>query len=219
MPRCQCHHAGKTAQIAVSHASVNAKCGCFPSLMPEYIAMACTARQGTIERSMVYAKRLFATLLPALWLGGCAANDMSAFPSLAHRPIEQRVNVAASQPATPPVPEPVSATLAQALRALARDADAGDAAFRAELGEGRATIVAGRGAQEGSELWAASQMAYSRLDAVRGPSVFALAELDRLALSEAEAGHEDAAALIAAEQMRVAAVVAAQQQAMLEIRP
>lgn len=168
---------------------------------------------------MVYAKRLFVTFLPALWLGGCAANDMSAFPSLAHRPIEQRVNVAASQPVTPPVPEPISATLAQALRALARDADAGDAAFRGALEANRATIVAGRGASEGSELWAASQVAYSRLAAVRGPSVFALAELDRLAVSEAEAGHEDAAILIAAEQARVAVAVAAQQQAMLEILP
>ncbi|MEQ1689435.1 MAG: hypothetical protein ABL874_12755 [Sphingopyxis sp.] len=143
---------------------------------------------------------------------------MSTYPSLARRAIEQRTAVAVPVPARS-VPEPVSAALSEAITALGTDADAGETAFHAELGRSRAMIIAGSGAAEGSEPWAAAEMARSRLEAARGPSVFALAELDRLAIAESEAGHDDAAALIAQTQARVAALVRAQGEAMAALLP
>lgn len=153
---------------------------------------------------------LVALLLLSAIIGGCARPDMSAYPTLARRPVEQRVNVAPSTVETAPVPEPVSATLAEAIRALGRDADTADAAFRAEVEASRPHIASGRGAAEGSESWAAANMALSRLEALRGPALFALAELDRLAMDEAQAGREGGVALIEAEQARVAALIEAQ---------
>lgn len=143
---------------------------------------------------------------------------MSTYPSLARRPIEQRTEVVAPIPAIA-VPEPISATLSEAITALGVDANAGETAFRAELNTGRAAIIAGAGAAEGSERWAAAEMARSRLEAARGPSVFALAELDQLAIAETETGHDDAVALIAGEQARVAALVRAQTEVMAALLP
>ncbi len=145
-------------------------------------------------------------------LGGCASGDVSAFPSLARRAIEQRAAVVPSSPASPAIPEPVSATLAEAIVGLGRDADGGNAVFTALLPPSRAPIQAGRGAAVGSEAWAQAEMALSRLEAARGPTVFALAELDRLALEQLEADNQAAADAFGVEQVRVAAMVAAQQQ-------
>lgn len=167
---------------------------------------------------MVFSTRYCTVPLLALLLSGCAATDMSAFPSLAPRAIERQVAVVTPTPA-PAVPEPVSATLVQAIAALGADANAGETAFRAELNTGRAAIIAGAGAAEGNERWAAAEMARSRLEAARGPSVFALAELDQLAIAETETGHDDAVALIAGEQARVAALVRAQAEVMAALLP
>ncbi|MEQ1509266.1 MAG: hypothetical protein ABL909_02540 [Sphingopyxis sp.] len=159
---------------------------------------------------MAITTRLIPVILMACGQSACTAVDMSTFPSLARRPIEQRADVAPASAPSAPAPELVSATLTEAIRALARDADAGDAAFQASLGANRAMISAGRGALGGSEAWARAEMAYSRLEAAHGPTVFALAELDRLAIDAGAAGHEASAVLIAREQARVAALVEAQ---------
>jgi hypothetical protein len=109
-----------------------------------------------------------------------------------------------SNPNSVQPPEPVSATLEEAIRALGADADRGDAAFRAALAENRAEVVAGQGAAVGSEAWAVAQRALSRIEATRAPTTLALAELDRLVVTQAESPQ------LAAQQSRVAALVAAQ---------
>ncbi len=150
--------------------------------------------------------------LAALGLGisGCATGDMSEYPSLARRAVERQATVAPT-PSPAPLPGPVTATLAEAIRGLARDADAGEAAFRAALASGRSTIESGRGAALGSENWSQAQLILSRVDVARGPTTFALAELDRLAVQAGDAGDVSAQAALGAEQARVTALVAAQQ--------
>ena len=162
----------------------------------------------------IYAPRcpaLAALAMLALAVTGCTTGDMSDYPSLARRPVERQANVVAPTPATPPVPAPVTASLAEAIRALARDADSGEAAFRAALASGRSAIEGGRGAATGSESWSQAHLMLSRVDAARGPTGFALAELDRLAVQAEDAGDASALSALAAEQTRVAAMVAAQQ--------
>lgn len=145
-----------------------------------------------------------ALLLPMLVLSACAPANMASYPSLARRPIERSASVVPATPAAPAPPAPVSATLAEAIRALGSDADRGEAAFRAALPETQTQVAAGRGASVGSESWAVAQRALSRLDAVRGPTTLALAELDRLVVTQAETE------ALTAQQARVAALVAAQ---------
>ena len=149
----------------------------------------------------------FTLLVP---LGGCAAVDQSAFPSLAQRAVERQASAAPSQPATPPVPAPVTATLDEAIRGLAADANGGEAAFRTALAGNRDVVLAGRGAALGSEGWAVAQRALSRIDAARGPTLIALAELDRLVVTQADAGNSSAVSTLSAEQGRVAALADAQ---------
>lgn len=156
------------------------------------------------------ATRLLLPLIAAAALTGCATGDMSDYPSLARRAVERQVSVAPAPPPAP-LPGPVTATLAEAIRGLARDADAGEAAFRSELASGRSTIESGRGAALGGENWSQAQLTLSRVDVARGPTTFALAELDRLAVQSGEAGDVPALAALEAEQARVAALVAAQQ--------
>jgi hypothetical protein len=150
--------------------------------------------------------------LVALGLGvsGCATGDMSDYPSLARRAVERQATVTPTPP-TAPMPGPVTATLAEAIRGLARDADAGEAAFRAALASGRSTIESGRGAPVGGENWSQAQLTLSRVDVARGSTTFALAELDRLAVQAGDAGDVSAQAAVGAEQARVAALVAGQQ--------
>ena len=150
-----------------------------------------------------------AILLSALILSGCASAGTDDYPSLARRPVEQRAQVP-PPPAEIPVPEPASAPLAQAIAALARDADRGESAFRAALADGRAQVAAGRGAATGVEAWAVAQLALSRMDVARGPTLMALAELDRLTLAQADAGDVAGAQALTAERDRVAALAGTQ---------
>lgn len=156
-----------------------------------------------------YPARL-AALAAALALSGCATGDVADYPSLAQRPVERQANVPPAPTAVVAVPEPVSATLAEAIRALAGDADRGEAAFQSALGEARTVAGAGRGAAVGSEAWAQAQMSVSRLEAARGPTTLALAELDRLVVQQGDGGNGVVPEALTAEQARVAALVAAQ---------
>lgn len=148
-------------------------------------------------------------------IGGCAA-DTSSYPSLARRAVEQHSDVVASTPATPPVPAPVSAPLAEAIRGLGGDADRADVAFRALLTTSSAVISSGIGAADGSEEWAEANVALSRLEAVRGPAVLALAEIDRLAIEQALAQDESAVAVLSIEQVRVAMLISEQDRALAQ---
>lgn len=164
-----------------------------------------------MSRQTVPKSAAFVALVTlGLGMSGCATGDMSEYPSLARRAVERQATVAPTPPPAP-MPGPVTATLAEAIRGLARDADAGEAAFRAALASGRGTIESGRGAALGGENWSQAQLTLSRLDVARGPTTFALAELDRLAVQAGDAGDVSAQAALSAEQARVAALVAAQQ--------
>jgi len=147
---------------------------------------------------------LVPTMALSLVLTACAPAVTADYPSLARRPVERSATVVPSTPAAPTPPAPVSATLAEAIRGLGNDADSGEAAFRAALTETQAAVAAGRGAAVGSEAWSVAQRALSRLEAVRAPTTLALAELDRLVVTQPESAE------LAAQQVRVAALVAAQ---------
>lgn len=152
-----------------------------------------------------------AALVLAVTLSGCAGmQNVSGYPSLAPRPIEQRVAAGTAEPAGPPMPAPVSATLVQAIAALGQDADAGEAAFRTALSDLGDIVRAGRGAATGSEAWAQAQAALSRIIIARAPTTLALTELDRLALTQADAAGGSVPTDLAAQQARVAALAAGQ---------
>ncbi len=137
-------------------------------------------------------------LLPA-----CAVEG--DFPSLARRPAEANLSFEEPQRPAPQVAD--DPALARRLAELAGAAAEGERAFDAAFGPARAAIEA-VGAPE-SESWVAAQQALSRLEAARGPTMRALAELDRLALGRAELATSaaDLAALGAAlsEAERIAA--------------
>lgn len=165
---------------------------------------------------MTRAILLALPLIAAAALAGCATGDMADYPSLAQRPIERQANV----PPTPEimvVPGRITATLFEALRALAADADRGEMAFQAALGEARSASVAGRGAAVGSEAWAQAQLALSRAEAARAPTTFALAELDRLMVVQGDEGNDLGLPSIMVEQERVAVLVAGQERALAEL--
>lgn len=153
---------------------------------------------------MMRKSPFFAALPLMLAMGGCATSPSGDYPSLARRSIERTATVAPSQPATPEPPAPVSATLAEAIRALGADADRGEAAFRSALAEGQAAVAAGRGAAVGSEDWAVAERALSRIDTARAPTTFALTELDRLVVTQPDSPD------LSVQQLRVATLVAAQ---------
>lgn len=155
-------------------------------------------------------QRMIPLAIVPLVLAGCAAVDHGDYPSLARRPVERQLSVVPGVPATAPIPEPVSTTLAEAIAALGRDADSGNAAFRTALDEARPLVEAARGAAVGSEAWAVGQRGFSRLEAARGPTTLALSELDRLALERLDAGDSSGADALAVQQARVTALVAAQ---------
>jgi hypothetical protein len=149
---------------------------------------------------------LFTLAIP---LAACASAPAGEYPSLARRPIERSATV---PPAPPVIPDPLpaSATLIEAVRALGADANRGDAEFRAALSANAGSIAAARGAATGSEGWAQGETALSRVIAARGATSFALAELDRLAITRAEQGDVAGLALVEAEQARVSALLRAQ---------
>lgn len=147
----------------------------------------------------------------AAMLSACAAGG--AFPSLAPRAVEQDDAVAE----TPDVPaqgatEAVDPQLAARLAGLLADARRGQAAFEALL-PSATSAVAGAGSA-GSEAWIAAQLAVSRLEAGRAPSVVALADLDALAIAHAGtaalpavmAARGEAQALAVAQQQRIEAL-------------
>jgi Meckel syndrome type 1 protein len=153
---------------------------------------------------MMRKSPFFFALPMLLVVSGCASSSTGDYPSLQRRPIERTATVAPSQPAAPELPSPISATLAEAIRSLGADADRGEVAFRQALSENQGAVAQGRGAPVGSEEWAVAQRALSRIDAARAASTLALAELDRLVVTQPESSE------LSAQQSRVATLVAAQ---------
>lgn len=160
------------------------------------------------------AASLFASVLAL-----AACGDRSGYPSLAQRPVERPVAVAAGT-----VPAPVAAGQDTArdaeAAALAEQAAQGDAAFAKAADGACRTVAAGLGASAGSEAWVSAQQALSALDAARGPVRAAAAGIDKLLIDSSggegaaididmlAAANAQVSALDAAEQARVAAISA-----------
>ena len=124
------------------------------------------------------ARILFSSLLLLLALAGCAAKG--SFPSLAPRAAEK---LSMDEPVREaPVAAPDNRLPARAAEWLAQ-ARQGQAAFEAALPAARARAAAAGAAT--SESWIEAQMALSRLEAARAPTVTALAQLDALIAAQA----------------------------------
>jgi len=135
-------------------------------------------------------------LLPVAALGGCAASNSA--PSLAPRPaeaIDPRVPVTGPTVAGTPTP-----TVAERLRTLVAQAEAGDAAFKPVADDAERLASAAGPAQ--SESWILAQQALSAAVAAREPVTRAMGDIDALSAGRIEQfggiGTADLAAIEAA---------------------
>jgi hypothetical protein len=148
-----------------------------------------------------------ATLLAAL-LAGCVTGG--PFPSLAPRP-DERLAIEEPVREAPVVAD--DPALRARIAALLAEARQGDRTFEADYGA--AARTAARGGAVGSDSWIEAQQALSRIEAARGRTSDAVAELHQLALARAgqpasaadRQALDDAVAeadrLVAAQQARV----------------
>ena len=154
---------------------------------------------------------LAAAAVPAL--AACAVEG--DFPSLALRPAERDRSI--EEPVRPAPQVADDAALRGRLAELGALAAEGERAFDAAFGAAEAAAAAAGAAE--SESWVAAQQALSRLEAARGPTTRALADLDRLALDRADlaASAADVAALDAAA-AAVRQIAAGQQERLDRLR-
>ena len=144
--------------------------------------------------------RLPLALIGCSWLAACASDG--DYPSLAARPEELSgpcaVETETVEAAPSPAPPADDATLAARLAQLVEQANQGQKAFEAELGQVSSKVE--RAGPAGSESWIEAQQAVSSLEAARGPTAMVLAELDGIAKerSTVPTTDADAAALAAA---------------------
>lgn len=128
---------------------------------------------------------IFRRLLPtiALFLSGCAGT-LTGYPSLAKRAVEN-----APMGEAPAAPAPVEAdpALQAQVDRLARQAQAGSAAFDKAWPAADRAARAAAGAAVSSERWVSAQLAISELEAARNDSVSALASLDTLYVERSNA--------------------------------
>jgi hypothetical protein len=119
----------------------------------------------------------------AALLTGCAAPE-GEFPSLARRPFEQDIAVAAPIVPPPPVatslPDAISGQVS-ALQARHRQASS---AFSALLPAARSAANGAASAAMGSEAWVNAQLVVSRLDKSRSDAISALAAMDDLLIRQ-----------------------------------
>jgi len=154
---------------------------------------------------------MLALLVSPALLGACA--PAGSFPSLAPRAAERAApSPSASGPAAAePAPPAADPTLIARLGQLVADARQGQQAFGPALVSAEGAIA--RAGAPRSESWIEAQLALSRLEAARSPSVAAQGDLDALVRERNQGGappnEADAAAIaVAAEQIR--ALVAGQ---------
>ncbi len=141
-------------------------------------------------------------LAPAL-LSACAPSG--SFPSLAPRPAELAAPVPEGQAAAEPAPPAADPALVARLDQLVAAAQEGQQAFAPALAAAGGAIA--RAGAPRSESWIEAQLALSRLEAARTPTVTAQADFDALVRERNESGappaEADAAAIAtAAEQIR-----------------
>lgn len=155
------------------------------------IAYSLVAQPARIYERDMNIRTLILPISAALLLSACAGEVAGEVPSLAKRPYElspEQVEALANAPIDGagddgmrdgPAPALPAATAAE-MQAAIQDYQSGVAAFNRELPVTRSAIAAGRGASVGSEKWVVAQMALTRLDSARAPSVAALGALDSL---------------------------------------
>lgn len=125
-----------------------------------------------------------ALALPLVMLAACTTAN-GDYPSLLPRPIESRDD------AEPVRPDPV-ATPDAALDARIAEKRAAAAAaakgFQAAAITAETRVAIARGMAVGSEPWVAAQSALAELDTARGETVELVTDLEREAMSRAQAG-------------------------------
>ena len=134
-------------------------------------------------------RTLILALSASVLLSACAGEVAGEVPSLAKRPYElspEQVEALANAPIdgagddglrdgpAPPLPP----ATASAMNAAVADHQRANQAFTLELPSTRSAIAAAHGAPVGSEAWVVGQMALTRLDSARAPSIAALGALD-----------------------------------------
>ena len=112
------------------------------------------------------------------------------YPSLDIRPGERVSGTLEPVPATPYVPPPTPAAVADRLDQLAAEATSAHRAFLAEAPAARSVIAAASGAEFGSDGWARASVALAGLEGTRSRAMIALADLDRLMVDAAVEGGE-----------------------------
>jgi hypothetical protein len=152
-------------------------------------------------------------LIPVLSVAavGCAAPANP--PSLMPRAIESRSEVSPTPPPSIP-PQPATVSLVAKIAALLAEAKAGERDFAKTSATGSAALKSGRAATPGSEAWIAAEQIQSALQVARQRSAAALAEIDTLAVTQAELETRDPSIggfmQIQAAQAEVEAIVARQ---------
>ncbi len=114
---------------------------------------------------------------------GCAAPANP--PSLLPRAIEKQTETVAARPSMA-APAGIAPALALKINALLIEAKAGNADFVKTEAAGSRTLVVGRNAPQGSEVWIAAELVRSALQVARQRSAGALAEIDTLAINQGE---------------------------------
>jgi hypothetical protein len=142
----------------------------FSPLLPDPL---CALKQGDMKRTFL------SPMLCVLFLSGCSTPE-GAFPSLAKRPFETEVPVAA--PAPPPVmtAETLPDDIADKVQSLLKRHEKAQAAFDKDLPSIRGIASKAAGSEIGGENWVSAQTQLSRLDKVRADSVTVQGEMDIL---------------------------------------
>ena len=148
----------------------------------------------------------------AVLLAGCTTEG--PFPSLALRP-DERLTIDEPVREAPQIAD--DSALRVRINALLAEARVGNAEFERDYGA--AAQAASRAGAQGSDSWMSAQQAISRVEAARGRSSSAAAELHQLAVTRADqpTSPADQAALEAAID-QADGVVAAQQARLNRIR-
>jgi hypothetical protein len=128
----------------------------------------------------------FAGIL-ALSLAGCASTD-GDFPSLSKRPYENANPIKESDSTVTNLTTALPALLASQTDGLLIRSRKAASAFAGALPLAQSSARSASGAAVGSETWVQAHMVLSRLDAARSDGVAALAEMDKLVVTERERG-------------------------------
>lgn len=162
----------------------------------------------TMKRTLLFRSLSIAALIP---LAGCATTSDDAYPDLAPRAVEGRLDTVPPEPVPLPPAPPPAADLAGRIAQLDAQAQAAERRFAAALPVTQAAVGRARGAAVSSEAWVAAQTAISVLESERGPVSDALAEVDALLITRSDAGDRAGLDELAQLRDRLLAVVAAQQ--------